>query len=186
MCSPVAHTLIGLSIYTTVTPKKDLFKNWKKVYFICFLTILPDFDFLIMMITHDPSDHRTYTHSLLFSIIAGYAFFKIAAVRYPSFRITFLLSFTLIFSHVVIDGFVGDGFYPSKVALFYPLPYLINSPISIFDPIDWAKSSDWFYSFATFKAIIKEFVITMGLFATVYFLKISRPTFESQVQNDQH
>jgi membrane-bound metal-dependent hydrolase YbcI (DUF457 family) len=84
MFSPVSHTLVGLSIYTATTPKEDLTKNWKAVFFVIFLTVLPDFDFLIMMATKNLSDHRTYTHSLLFSVFAGYLFCKIAQAQYPS------------------------------------------------------------------------------------------------------
>ena len=174
MCSPVAHTLVGLSVYTMATPREDLTKSWKVIFFIIFLTVLPDFDFLVMMVTKDISDHRTYTHSLLFSIFAGYLFYKIAQAKYPSFCATFWLCFALIFSHVVIDAFVADGFYPSKVALFYPLPYLISSPVPIIDSIDWAKSDNWLFSLGTIKAILKEFVITAALFATVYYMKVFR------------
>jgi len=181
MCSPVAHTLVGLSVYTTVTPREDLTKSWKIVFFIIFLTVLPDFDFLIMMVTKDVSDHRTYTHSLLFSIFAGYLFYKIAQAKYPSLRATFLLCFSLIFSHVVVDAFVADGFYPSKVALFYPLPYLTNSPVPIFDPIDWAKSDNWLFSLETAKAIFKEFIITASFFAVAYYMKIHR--WSSKIQD---
>ena len=174
MCSPVAHTLVGLSVYTIVTPREDLTKSWKIVFFIIFLTVLPDFDFLVMLITKDISDHRTYTHSLLFSIFAGYLFYKIAQTKYPSFRATFCLCFALIFSHVVVDAFVADGFYPSKVALFYPLPYLINSPVPIFDAIDWAKSDNWLFSLDTIKAILKEFIITATLLMVVFYVKVYR------------
>ena len=183
MCSPVAHTLVGLSIYTIGTPREDLYKNWKVVFFIIFLTVLPDFDFLIMMVTKNISDHRTYTHSLLFSIFAGYLFYKIAQAKYPSFRATFWLCFALVFSHVVVDAFVADGFYPSKVALFYPLPYLISSPVPIFDAIDWAKSDNWLFSLETAKAVFKEFVITATLLAIVYYMKIYRFSLKQQEQN---
>ena len=183
MCSPVAHTLVGLSIYTGVTPREDFCKNWKIVFFIIFLTVLPDFDFLIMMVTKDISDHRTYTHSLLFSIFAGYLLYRIAQAKYPSLRATFLLCFSLIFSHVAVDAFVAYGFHPSKIALFYPLPYLMNSPVPIFDPIDWAKSDNWLFSLETAKAIFKEFVITGSAFAVVYYFKIYRFSLKQQGQN---
>ena len=178
MCSPVAHTLVGLSVYTMATPREDLTKSWKVIFFIIFLTVLPDFDFLVMMVTKDISDHRTYTHSLLFSIFAGYLFYKIAQAKYPSFCATFWLCFALIFSHVVIDAFVADGFYPSKVALFYPLPYLISSPVPIFDSIDWAKSDNWLFSLGTIKAILKEFVITATLLMVVFYVKVYRPSLK--------
>ena len=178
MCSPVAHTLVGLSVYTMATPREDLTKSWKIVFFIIFLTVLPDFDFLIMMVTKNVSDHRTYTHSLLFSIFAGYLFYKIAQAKYPSFCATFWLCFALIFSHVVVDAFVADGFYPSKVALFYPLPYLISSPVPIFDSIDWAKSDNWLFSLGTIKAILKEFVITATLLMVVFYVKVYRPSLK--------
>ena len=181
MCSPVAHTLVGLSVYTMATPREDLTKSWKVIFFIIFLTVLPDFDFLIMMVTKDISDHRTYTHSLLFSIFAGYLFYRIAQAKYPSLRATFLLCFSLIFSHVAVDAFVADGFYPSKVALFYPLPYLMNSPVPIFDPIDWAKSDNWLFSLKTAKAILKEFIITASFFAVTYYMKIHR--WSSKIQD---
>ena len=183
MCSPVAHTLVGLSIYTIANPKEDLTKNWKVVFFVLFLTVLPDFDFLIMILTKDLGDHRTYTHSLLFSVFAGYLFCKIAQAQYPSLRATFWLCFALIFSHVIVDAFVADGFHPSKVALFYPLPYLISSPIPIFDSIDWAKSDNWLFSLGTVKAVIKEFVITGTLLAVVYYMKIYRLSPKQQEQN---
>mgnify|MGYP001261621168 CR=1 FL=1 len=186
MCSPVAHTLVGLSIYTIATPREDLFKNWKIIFFIIFLTVLPDFDFLIMMVTKNLSDHRTYTHSLLFSVVAGYLFYKIAQAKYPSFRVTFWLSFALIFSHAVVDAFVADGFHPGNVVLFYPLPYLISSPIPIFDPIDWAKSDDWLFSFETAKAIFKEFIITATLLVVVYYMKICRFSLKDRSKNAKH
>ena len=87
---------------------------------------------------------------------------------------------------MVVDAFVADGFYPSKVALFYPLPYLISSPISIFDSIDWAQSDNWLFSLGTVKAVIKEFVITGTLFVVVYYMKIYRLSLKPQEQNDQY
>ena len=186
MCSPVAHTFVGLSIYTIAIPKEDLTKNWRVVCFVIFLTVLPDFDFLIMMVSKNLSDHRTYTHSLLFSVFAGYLFCKIAQAQYPSLRATFWLCFALIFSHVIVDAFVADGFHPSKVALFYPLPYLISSPIPIFDSIEWAKSDSWLFNLGTVKAVIKEFVITGTLFVVVYYMQIYRLYSKPQGQNDQY
>lgn len=170
MPSPIAHSFIGLSIYLFFTHKNQLFKNWKIIIFSLFLVVLPDFDFILVFITNNPFAHRTFSHSLLFSIMVAFIVSKYKIIDFGSKRRIFLYSFCLVFSHPMADFFVHDGLYPSKVAIFFPFGDMINSPVSLFDPINWAKK-ELFFSMETLLALIKELLITAPLFLLIYFSK---------------
>lgn len=126
----------------------------------------PDFDYFTVLITHDHFDHRTYTHSLLFALL-GAIFIYLTKKASRSVSTCFPYYFCLISSHVIADFFVKDGYLPSRIAFYYPLLYMVNSPISLFDPLNWVKR-ELLYSMDNVYSLIKEVLLTSILFSLVY------------------
>jgi membrane-bound metal-dependent hydrolase YbcI (DUF457 family) len=170
MPSPIGHSLIGLSIYTVFTQRSQLYKNWKLIFTSVILANLPDIDYVVVFIFNNPFYHRTFSHSLLFSVLVALAVSRFKIIDFGSRNKIFFYCFCLVFSHALADFFVRDGYYPSKVALFYPIGGMINSPVSLFDPLNWAKY-DLFFSIETVHALIREFLLTASLFLLIFFRK---------------
>ena len=163
MPSPIGHSIIGLAIYTSFTPKNRLFKDWKEVAFACLIAISPDFDYFTVLITHNTFDHRTYTHSLLFALLGAVFIYLAQKISLRTGNACFPYYFCLISSHVIADFFVKDGYLPSKIAFYYPLLYMVNSPVSFFGPLNWAKR-ELLYSMDNVYSLIKECLLTSLLF----------------------
>lgn len=93
---PLGHFSIALAT-------RDSSRNIFRLLFCCFLTILPDFDFLLGF------EHRTFTHSIVFSFIVGLIISRKKWLYY---------SF-LILSHSLLDMLCYD--HPRNgVQLFWP------------------------------------------------------------------
>lgn len=64
--------------------------------------------------------HRTFTHSILFTVIIGFGLYIIHTPQYY-----FVTIITGLFSHVILDMLTPKG-----VKLFYPIPLTIKLPIT--------------------------------------------------------
>ena len=81
-------------------------KGWLFLAFCMFLTILPDFDYILGF------THRTFSHSLVFAVITGY----IISRKY------WLYFSSMIVSHSVLDMLCQD--VPRNgVQFFWPFSY---------------------------------------------------------------
>jgi membrane-bound metal-dependent hydrolase YbcI (DUF457 family) len=95
MPTPIIHSAAGSLVYLLAG---DL--NIDRIYIligIVLLSILPDFDFLL------PFGHRSFSHSLLFCLVAS-----IIIGRFTPF--SYLTCFSIILSHLVLDS-LEDGFH---------------------------------------------------------------------------
>ncbi|MDT3960157.1 metal-dependent hydrolase [Staphylococcus kloosii] len=64
--------------------------------------------------------HRTFTHSILFIVIIGFALYVIQTPQYY-----FITIITGLISHVILDMLTPKG-----VKLFYPIPLTVKLPIT--------------------------------------------------------
>jgi hypothetical protein len=93
--------------------------DWKALFFVAFLSNLPDLDIAAGLLAHGNGCifHRGPTHSVAFSLVAGIVAAN-AWRLWPAIpRITWLSGFSIILSHVLCDLL----FTKSPVSLFWPL-----------------------------------------------------------------
>jgi len=94
---PIGHFSVALAT-------RDNSRNIFRLLFCCFLTILPDFDFLVGI------EHRGLTHSIVFAVAIGFLVSR-KNWAYYSF---------LVLSHSILDMLCQD--HPRNgVQLFWPL-----------------------------------------------------------------
>ena len=116
---PLGHTAIGLATHDLSCKGNSTTNPWKTFLLVLFLANLPDIDILIGLVIHSNGNvfHRGPTHSLLFalamSLLASSAW-KIWP-RIP--RVSLLVSFLLILSHVLADAILTTA----PVSFFWPL-----------------------------------------------------------------
>ena len=138
MALPTGHSFLGICLYF-VFIKKDIsiFKKWKEIVFFIFSANVPDIDHIPYFVFRTKESylyHHGITHTLGFAILYGVI---VAALYKRFFREKFIKSFiiffTLVYSHVLLDFFSTDDVTPIGVMLFYPFSstYLI-SPFAIF------------------------------------------------------
>ena len=116
---PLGHTAIGLAIHDLCEKSNRNGNFWRVLGCVVVLTNLPDIDVLIGLVVHGNGNffHRGPTHSLLFPVVMAF----IASNGWRCWskipKISFVLSFLLVFSHVVADAILT----PSPVSLWWPL-----------------------------------------------------------------
>ena len=117
MALPIAHGLLGASIAGLLAPSQTAGQNVKTVLICAVLAILPDFDyFFYQVLNWGESWHRSFSHSILFSIVVG----ALCAAAFGPFTTRLFLIYTLaILSHTLLDAVISE--YPSGVQFFWPL-----------------------------------------------------------------
>ena len=116
---PLGHAAIGLAAAETVQIPQNDSSRIAQFVFISILANLPDIDTLVGLMMHGNADifHRGPTHSLFFSIIAGYLASHLWRLWYRIPRFGFQLCALLIFSHVAADMLLTSA----PVSLLWPL-----------------------------------------------------------------
>ncbi len=122
---PLGHTAAGLAIHDLYAKGRSSLGLWKTLALVIALTNLPDMDVLVGLVFRGNGNffHRGPTHSLLFALVAA---FLIANgwrcwSRIP--KITYLLCFSLIFSHILADALLTA----TPVSFWYP--FELNSSL---------------------------------------------------------
>jgi len=161
MPSPVGHLLFGFCIYLIVNKKFDIKSNWKEMLLYVFIATLSDLDELpnLFGIKINFLIHRTTFHSILFAFILAIIFSKFLRIRKTNnLAIKFLIFFTLLFSHPVLDLFMEDFKEPFGLMLLWPFSnnYYI-SPITIFPGVNHDNFLDLF-SFHNLITVITEII----------------------------
>src|SRR5215813_13299290 len=113
---PVAHGLLGAAIVATTRRKLSFRKDWLALLLGSTLAIIPDFDLILSWILgYSIKTHGGFTHSLLFSVAAG--FLGCWLMREQTLRgfLTFTLATT---SHGILDVITRKEFGGS--ALLWP------------------------------------------------------------------
>jgi membrane-bound metal-dependent hydrolase YbcI (DUF457 family) len=116
--------------------------------------ILPDIDLIIDWVLKLET-HRTFTHNILFAIVAPLCLYGILYLyKFKEKRTYTFLFLAGIISHLIIDMFSFPGiplFWPHTTNFaFSGLIYVSQAEISMFDP-------------DIIKLIVKRFIIDMGI-----------------------
>jgi len=139
MPSPIAHSIVGLSIVSNSEKDvKNVFKNNFLSYFlIIFVSIVPDFDIIPGILVGLPSK---YHHGVTHSFISGIVFALLFSLLIFLFKRRYFLSRAFLFSvlyffHIILDLFTIDtgeinGF---GLPIFFPFSFsLFRSSIVLF------------------------------------------------------
>lgn len=115
---PLGHTAIGLATYETLQETGQHHSRWGIFIFITILANLPDVDVILGLLLQGNGNlfHRGPTHSLIFSLLAGYIASHLWRLWERIPRMRFPLCFSLVFSHVLADML----FTTAPVSLFWP------------------------------------------------------------------
>jgi membrane-bound metal-dependent hydrolase YbcI (DUF457 family) len=139
MASPIGHSLMGVSVYLLLFPRKKAGSSLEKsktLLAVFLMANMPDIDFLFGFIRGKPNQYHGYvTHSLVFAMIMAVLYAYIMQEKKFLFN-NALLAFSIIVSHDLMDSFSSQklGFYPGDgAALFYPFSdKKIASPLALF------------------------------------------------------
>ena len=152
MPMPLGHAAIGLTVYHLYSGNDLYLKRIRLILFVSILANLPDMDTLLGLVLLGDGNalHRGVTHSIIFSVFAGYCCSKIWNLCSKVLRLSFQICFFLIFSHVVSDFLFTK--YP--VCFFWP-----------FDNIVLGEASSWsdFANTLIFKSIDDLIIISVCL-----------------------
>ena len=111
MSLPIAHALVGTSILAALDDRVDFCSRRSALLIACLLPAAPDLDFLLVWLFGYSrlGWHRTFSHSVTFSVLFGLALAAgVAWRRRGSPRWAFVFGTALMLSHAVIDMF-GHG-----------------------------------------------------------------------------
>ncbi|HUQ33546.1 MAG TPA: metal-dependent hydrolase, partial [Pyrinomonadaceae bacterium] len=109
---PIAHGLLGASIVAAMLPDKSApARNWKPLFFGAALASAPDLDYFLKT-----SQHRGFTHSIIFALIVGCACFVIRGAA--NIRLTIGYAVAAL-SHCLLD-YAATKAMPG-VELFWPI-----------------------------------------------------------------
>lgn len=112
---PIAHGLLGAAAVAATNPRSIDLKSLKPYLIGGALTLLPDFDFILVFATGNDQWHRGFTHSIAFANFVSILLF----VYFGRDRIREALGYSLAFaSHFILDFMttkVGGG-----LELFFP------------------------------------------------------------------
>ena len=127
---PLGHAAMGLTVYDLYSGNDTSLKRISVILFVSLLANLPDIDTLLGLVLQGNGNalHRGVSHSIIFTVFAGYCCSKIWNLRSEVPRLNSLLCFLLIFSHVVSDYLLTE--YP--VCFFWP-----------FESLSLGGASDW-------------------------------------------
>ncbi len=116
---PLGHTAIGLATFKTMDLAGSHGSTWKLLIWIVVLANLPDIDILPGLLIQGNGNlfHRGPTHSLLFSLVAGWLASQAWRLSRHLPRLNFSTCFLIVFSHVLADM----ALTPAPVSLFWPL-----------------------------------------------------------------
>jgi inner membrane protein len=146
---PVSHVLVGASVVAAIHPQPA--KRYSLPLLIGgFLSIIPDFDFLLVLIFGSYELHRGFTHSLLLALIVTAAF----VLSFGKRRLKEALAYGLAFaSHSVLDYMTTkDG---DAVALLSPF----SDERFSFGRWGFSESPEWYMPMEIISSFAQEFII---------------------------
>lgn len=117
---PLGHAAIGMATQNILgSDQKNNKFNWQVALLVVVLSNLPDIDVIFGLILQNNGSafHRGPTHSILFSLIAGYAVYKSSCWLTRTPILNLKACTVIVFSHVVADFF----FTTAPVSFFWPL-----------------------------------------------------------------
>jgi inner membrane protein len=143
MPTPVGHSLMGYLIYSG-TGAEPSYRRWSPLVLYLLGANAADLDFIPGMLVGEPGRyHHGPSHSLGFAILFGLAVsLAILFLRLGDVVRNSIISFSLYFSHVILDYFSTDTSLPYGVPLLWPLSaeYYI-APFAFLPDVQRAPSS---------------------------------------------
>jgi len=176
MASPVGHTICGLAIYIVWCKNiRFWFKEWPIVIWAVFCANLPDFDLFAGLMKGELNQyHQGYTHTLGFALFIGVTvYFVLKIMKIKRALSIAMLSFFLVFFHVLMDSFNYDSKPPIGVMLLWPFSNHYFNPIQIFYPVPHSEPGDVF-SDVFMNAVCREIVLLLVPFVVLVYLKIKK------------
>lgn len=168
MATPVAHSLMGITLYILFNRSPLKLKEWGWIFFAAWVASLADFDFLLGLFTDDYSMyHRGVSHSIGICFIVSlilWAFFR-KKCGFSSFKF-FCFILVLYGSHLVIDFFTRDNWPPNGGPFLWPFSNeYYKSPIDLFlnaDRSSWEKVFSWHN--------LRTLILEILIFGTLLYL----------------
>jgi membrane-bound metal-dependent hydrolase YbcI (DUF457 family) len=172
MCTPIGHTILGLSILDRQKPGGWM-HLWMPVLVIVIAANFPDIDFLFGWRNGNPNQyHQGWTHSILFVavvLVPIWWFSRSLFAQYslPGFQILALA----MASHLLLDILGHDTRPPVGIPLFWPFSELrVKSPIMIFPAVHKASDSGLFIHSLFSLHNLKVAGVETGIIGGVYAL----------------
>lgn len=146
---PVSHALVGASVVAAIHPQPAK-RYFLPIFIGGFLSIIPDFDFLLVLIFGSYELHRGFTHSLLLAFIVTAVF----VLSFGKQRIREALAYGLAFaSHSILDYMTTkDG---DAVALLSPF----SDERFCFGQWGFSESPEWYLPMEIISSVAQEFII---------------------------
>jgi inner membrane protein len=161
MASPVAHTLLGFTLFN-LWPfgSRDLpIPPWVLYGLVAAASLAPDLDFIPGLLLGDPNRfHQTFSHSLSMAFVLALGFGAILRLHYPGSSWLKWSSLLLILmgSHLFLDFFTEDHRPPIGFPLFWPFSEALQtSPIPVFPASVRDFSQPDFWSQNTFVLLVE-------------------------------
>jgi membrane-bound metal-dependent hydrolase YbcI (DUF457 family) len=162
---PIAHALVGAAIVTATLPNPSPAQNWKTLLIGSALSVSPDLDYFF-----ETTQHRGFTHSLLFALIVGTLCF--AVTRFAKIRVALACAAAFL-SHGLLD-YATTKTMPG-VELFWPVTNQ-RFGLGLIDYYDLTRVDPVYFLYQNvasdlFKAGMIELLIFGPLFLSVLLLK---------------
>jgi|GEM_PF-645106 len=173
---PLAHSLAGLTVASATRGEISLKRDGKLLLLVPTLSLAPDFDFLLVFLTGDPSYHRHFTHSILFAAITGLLLARFLRER-EKIR-SGLVFAAVMLSHGILDCIttpVGSGgpmlLWPFSWQRFAALPREI-APLLFYPSFQWMLVSVENFIIASISICIREMILFGPLLLGVILIKM--------------
>ena len=169
MSSPIGHAIAGAIFYRayrffTTDERFNWQKDWQPLLFFIVLAGLPDLDVFDFA---DPQLHRTFSHSILFALVAG----GLGAVIFqrwqrPRTRAFWWLIPATLLSHLLMDICCIDHIPPYGAQIFWPF-----SKAYVYTPLPFMTSVGTFKALGhTFKkAFVESAFLESLVMGSLYF-----------------
>ena len=115
---PLGHAAIGIATHNILSDGKRHTINWQVALLIIVLSNLPDIDVIFGLILQNNGSafHRGPTHSILFSVVGGYAVYKASSWFNKTPILSWRTCIAIVFSHLAADYF----FTTAPVSFLWP------------------------------------------------------------------
>ena len=115
---PIGHAAIGIATHNIFSDGNRQPINWQVGLLIVVLSNLPDIDVIFGLILQNnvSAFHRGPTHSILFSLVGGYAVYKVSLWLKKTQLLSWKTCVAIVFSHNLADYF----FTTAPVSFFWP------------------------------------------------------------------
>ena len=172
MCTPVGHTLAGLSVLNWQTTKGRS-QSWMRILWIAIAANLPDIDFLFGWFSGNPNQyHQEMTHSLLFTAGMVGIVWWLARSSFDGFPLHGLLMLAAAAGlHLLLDILGSDTRPPVGIPLFWPFSEIrVSSPWSVFPSVYKSSDSSTFIRSLLSLHNLKVAGVETGVIGGVYWL----------------